>query len=156
MQQTVKNGNALNKRTGAEKVLFTIVFLFFCIYALMLIYPVLWGFMSSFKTIDDYFDNRFGIPTQWMFDNYSQAIDIIQDKGTGMTFLQMAWNSIWFSVGSAWINMEFISAYAYVLNKYKFKGRDFLYGLCLFGVNLRVIAIYQQMERLYESVVVFA
>lgn len=149
MQQTVNNGNALNKRTGLEKVLFTIVFVFFCIYALMLIYPVVWGFISSFKSIDDYFDNRFGLPTQWRFDNYSQAIDIIQDKGTGMTFLQMAWNSIWYALGSAWINMEFISAYAYVLNKYKFKGRDFLYGLCLFIMCVPIGASFVSTYRLY-------
>ena len=129
-----------SNRTNAEKVLFAFVFLLFCIYAFMLIYPVVWGFTSSFKTIDDYFENRFGLPTEWNLKNYPNALEIISNGG--MSFLQMAWNSIWFALGSAWINMEFISAYAYVLNKYKFKGRNFLYGLCLFMMSVPVGASF--------------
>ena len=149
MRQIFKTKKTLVKRTKAEKILFAFVFVFFSVYALMLIYPVVWGFASSFKTIDDYFDNRFGLPAKWIFENYPKAIEIIEDKGTGMTFIQMAWNSIWFSVGSAWINMEFISAYAYVLNKYKFKGRNFLYGLCLFIMSVPIGASFVSTYRLY-------
>lgn len=151
MRQIFKTKKTLAKRTKAEKILFAFVFVFFSVYALMLIYPVVWGFASSFKTIDDYFDNRFGLPGKWIFENYPKAIEIIEDKGTGMTFIQMAWNSIWFSVGSAWINMEFISAYAYVLNKYKFKGRNFLYGLCLFIMSVPIGASFVSTYRLYYA-----
>ena len=151
MRQICKTKKTLVKRTKAEKILFAFVFVFFSVYALMLIYPVVWGFASSFKTIDDYFDNRFGFPVKWIFENYPKAIEIIEDKGTGMTFIQMAWNSIWFSVGSAWINMEFISAYAYVLNKYKFKGRNFLYGLCLFIMSVPIGASFVSTYRLYYA-----
>ena len=137
------------KRSTAEKVLFALVFVFFCIYAFALIYPVMWGLGSSFKTVDDYFDNRFGFPTEWKFENYIKAIELIENGG--MTFPQMAWNSIWFSLGSAWINMEFISAYAYVLNKYKFPGRNFLYGLCLFIMSVPIGASFVSTYRLYHD-----
>ena len=137
------------KRTLPEKVLFAIVFAFFCVYAFTLIYPVVWGFTSSFKTIDAYFDNRFDLPTEWMFENYSTALERISYGG--MTFTGMAWNSIWFSLGSAWINMEFISAYAYVLNKFKFKGRNFLYGLCLFMMSVPIGASFVSTYRLYHD-----
>ena len=70
MRQLLKKKNTLIKRSTAEKVLFAFVLVFFCVYALMLIYPVVWGFSSSFKTIDDYFDNRFGLPVKWIFENY--------------------------------------------------------------------------------------
>ena len=136
-----------SNRTTAERVLFAFVFVFFCVYAFMLIYPVVWGFTSSFKTIDDYFDNRFGLPTEWRVINYPNALEIISNGG--MSFTQMAWNSIWFALGSAWINMEFISAYAYVLNKYKFKGRNFLYGLCLFMMSVPIGASFVSTYRLY-------
>ena len=141
-----KNANGM-KRTVPEKILFGVVFAFFLIYAFMLIYPVVWGFASSFKSIDDYFDNRFGLPVELVFNNYPKAIELIENGD--MTFLQMTWNSIWFALGSAWINMEFISAYAYVLNKYKFKGRNFLYGLCLFIMSVPVGASFVSTYRLY-------
>ena len=138
-----------SNRTNAERVLFAFVFVFFCIYAFMLIYPVVWGFMASFKTINDYFDNRFGLPTEWRVINYPNALEMISNGG--MSFLGMAWNSVWFSLGSAWINMEFISAYAYVLNKYKFKGRNFLYGLCLFMMSVPIGASFVSTYRLYHA-----
>ena len=147
MRQIFTKKNALIKRSTAEKVLFAFVLVFFCIYALMLIYPVVWGFSSSFKTIDDYFDNRFGLPGKWIFENYPNAVEMISNGG--MTFGQMTWNSIWFALGSAWINMEFTSAYAYVLNKYKFKGRNFLYGLCLFIMSVPIGASFVSTYRLY-------
>ena len=135
------------KRTKPEKILFICVFIFFTIYAFALIYPVVWGFISSFKTADDYYDNRFRLPLVWVFENYPNALTTISDGD--MSFLQMAWNSIWFAAGSAWINMEFISAYAYVLNKYKFRGRNFLYGLCLFIMSVPIGASFVSTYRLY-------
>lgn len=144
-----KNKKSKAMRTTAEKILFGGVFAFFCVYAFMLIYPVVWGLLSSLKTIDDYFDNRFGLPSELVFSNYPNALETITNGD--MSFLQMTWNSIWFSLGSAWINMEFISAYAYVLNKYKFKGRNLLYGLCLFMMSVPIGASFVSTYRLYHA-----
>ena len=119
----------LNRKTGLEAVLFTIVFIIFFVYAFMLIYPFVWGIVSSLKSANEYYDVMFGLPSDWRFDNYARAIKEITDGG--LSFPNMAWNSLWFAAGSAIINVEFISAYAYVLNKYKFKGRNFLYNLCI-------------------------
>lgn len=137
------------KRSTSGKIIFAAVFIFFLVYAFLLIYPVVWGFMSSLKTPDDYLDNRFGLPTEWVFRNYPDAIKLIE--GEDMTFLQMAWNSVWFALGSAWINMEFTSAYAYVLNKFKFRGRNFLYGLCLFIISVPIGPSFVSTYRLYYS-----
>ena len=136
------------KRTAPEKVLFTCVFIFFVVYSFMLLYPVVWGFTSSFKTIDEYFDNRFDLPAKWVFDNYHNAVKMISNGG--MSFMQMMWNSTWFALGSAWINMEFISAYAYVLNKYRFRGRNLLFGLCLFMMSVPIGASFVSTYRLYH------
>ena len=130
-------------------MLFACVLAFFCLYAFSLIYPVVWGFLSSFKAVDDYYDSRFGLPIEWVFENYPLALETISDGD--MSFLQMTWNSIWFAAGSAWINMEFISAYAYVLNKYKFRGRNFLYGLCLFIMSVPIGASFVSTYRLYYA-----
>ena len=137
------------KRSTSGKIIFAAVFIFFLVYAFLLIYPVVWGLISSLKTPDDYLDNRFGLPTEWVFRNYPDAIKLIE--GEDMTFLQMAWNSVWFALGSAWINMEFTSAYAYVLNKFKFKGRNFLYGLCLFIISVPIGPSFVSTYRLYYS-----
>ena len=138
----------IKKRPG-EIVLFAIVFLIFVIYAVMLFYPLIWGLLSSFKSVKDYNNSPFSFPSAWHFENYIEAIKTISDDG--MSFTQMLWNSVWFAVGSAIIHMEFTSAYAYVLNKYNFRGRKFLYGLCLFMMAVPIGASFVSTYRLMHN-----
>lgn len=138
----------IKKRPG-EIVLFAIVFLIFVIYAVMLFYPLIWGLLSSFKSVKDYNNLPFSFPSVWHFENYIEAIKTISDDG--MSFTQMLWNSVWFAVGSAIIHMEFTSAYAYVLNKYNFRGRKFLYGLCLFMMAVPIGASFVSTYRLMHN-----
>lgn len=138
----------IKKRPG-EIVLFAIVFLIFVIYAVMLFYPLIWGLLSSFKSVKDYNNSPFSFPSVWHFENYIEAIKTISDDG--MSFAQMLWNSVWFAVGSAIIHMEFTSAYAYVLNKYNFRGRKFLYGLCLFMMAVPIGASFVSTYRLMHN-----
>lgn len=138
----------IKKRPG-EIVLFAIVFMIFVIYAVMLFYPLIWGLLSSFKSVKDYNNSPFSFPSVWHFENYIEAIKTISDDG--MSFTQMLWNSVWFAVGSAIIHMEFTSAYAYVLNKYNFRGRKFLYGLCLFMMAVPIGASFVSTYRLMHN-----
>ena len=138
----------IKKRPG-EIVLFAIVFLIFVIYAVMLFYPLIWGLLSSFKSVKDYNNSPFSFPSVWHFESYLEAIKTISDDG--MSFTQMLWNSVWFAVGSAIIHMEFTSAYAYVLNKYNFRGRKSLYGLCLFMMAVRIGASFVSTYRLMHN-----
>lgn len=141
-------------RSKGEIVLFACVFVFFILYAAALVYPVVWGFLSSLKEPLDYLSDNFGLPKfPLKFRNYIDAFELIQDEASEQTFLGMFWNSLWFAGGSAIINMEFVSAYAYVLNKYKFRGRNFLYGLCLFMMAVPIgasfVSTYRLMYRLH-------
>lgn len=138
----------IKKRPG-EIVVFAIVFLIFLLYAVMLFYPLIWGLLSSFKSVKDYNNSPFSFPSVWHFENYMEAIKTISDDG--MSFTQMLWNSVWFAVGSAIIHMEFTSAYAYVLNKYNFRGRKFLYGLCLFMMAVPIGASFVSTYRLMHN-----
>ena len=136
-------------KTVPEAILFSIVFIFFVLYAFLLIYPLVWGGLSSLKTPSEYWDNMFGFPKIPQFKNYSRAISEITNGG--LSFSDMAWNSIWFAGGSAIISSEFTSAYAYVLNKYRFRGRDFLYNLCIFLMAVPIGASFVAAYRLYYA-----
>lgn len=141
-------GSRIRKSTS-EIIIFVIVFIVFFIYAAALFYPLIWGFISSFKSIKDYFKSPFGLPSVWHFENYLKAFKTI--SADGMSFPQMLWNSIWFAAGSAFIHMEFTSAYAYVLNKYNFKGKKFLYGICLFMMSVPIGASFVSTYRLMHG-----
>ena len=139
------------KRRPGEIILFSIVFILFLAYAFALFYPLIWGLISSFKSRVEYRKFPFDFPHVWHFENYIDAIKTI--SAGGMSFTQMLWNSIWFSLGSAILHMEFTSAYAYVLNKYNFKGKKFLYGLCLFMMSVPIgasmVSTYRLMHNLH-------
>ncbi len=141
--------NTLIKKGKLGLIIYLIVFIFFSIYALMLIYPLVWGFISSFKGAKVYWNNMFGIIFEYKFENYARAIREISDGD--ISFFGMFWNSIWFAVGSAFLTMEFTCAYSYVLAKYKFKGRNFLYGLCLFMISVPIGATLASTYRLMYS-----
>ncbi len=138
-----------NKKTGGELVLYTFVLVFFSIYALMLIYPLVWGLFSSLKTPLDYLEKPFAVVFDYQFKNYSRALEEI--TAGDLSFFDMFWNSIWFGGGSAVIAMEFTCAYSYVLAKYKFKGNAFLYGLCLFMISVPIGATLTSTYRLMHN-----
>lgn len=132
-----------------EKILFIVLFILFVLYSAMLIYPLAWGLMSSFKTLDEYFDSPFSFPAMPQFGNYPLALETITDGG--FSFLGMFWNSFWFAGGSAFINMEFVALFSYVLNKFRFRGRNFLYGLCLFMMSVPIGATLMSTYKLYHQ-----
>lgn len=144
-----RSQNSKIRKSPGEIILFVFVFVIFLIYAIALFYPLVWGLLSSFKSIKDYYKSPFDFPSVWRFGNYVEAVKTISDDG--MSFTQMLWNSIWFALGSAFIHMEFTSAYAYVLNKYNFKGKKFLYGLCLFMMAVPIGASFVSTYRLMHG-----
>ncbi len=136
------------------KIVFSIVFVLFTLYAFILIYPLLWGIFSSIKTpkayfagtISKYMEKGFSFKSAFNVKNYIEAFGKI--KNEDQTFLDMIWNSVWFAGGSAFISIEFMTIFSYVINKYKFKGRNFLYGLGLFMVSVPIGATFVSTYRL--------
>ena len=134
-------------KVPVDKVLIAIALIFFIVYAFTLIYPLIWGFISSFKGRLEYRRDPFGFPTEWLFSNYSEAIKKISSGG--FTFFDMFWNSLWFALGSCLISVFFQTFYAYVLNKYVFPGKNFLYNLCIFIISVPIGASLVSVYRIY-------
>lgn len=143
-----KKPEKMRKITG-DTFLFAIVFIFFAVYSFLLIYPMFWGLMSSLKNRMEYRLKPFSLPKEFLWSNYPKALDKITDGG--FTFFGMFWNSLWFAGGSCLISLEFITAYAYVLNKYKFRGRNFLYNLCIFMMSVPIGSTFISTYRLYHN-----
>lgn len=95
-------------------------------YAITLIYPFLWLFINSLKTLKDYMFHSFSFPQAYEFSNYVKAW---QDANISRYFL----NSVIYTVIITALTLYFSSTFAYVLAKYKFKGKKFLYCLLIVG-----------------------
>ncbi|RZK75741.1 MAG: carbohydrate ABC transporter permease, partial [Methylobacterium sp.] len=101
------------------------------IWSLLVIVPLLWVIMSSFKTSSEIFASPFALPERLPFDNYANAWTT---AGIGNFFA----NSVIVVFGALVITMLFGSMSAYVLARFSFPGNRFIYYLMLAGLTFPI------------------
>jgi len=115
-QQTYLTGkDAL--RAGLAGVLKWILLIYFALYTL---FPLVWLFVSSFKTNTELFADPFSLPAVWQVQNYVNAL-----KVSGL--LKMMGNSILIGGLSTVLNVLCASMLAYCLSRFRFKGRETIF-----------------------------
>jgi raffinose/stachyose/melibiose transport system permease protein len=78
------------------------------IIGLSFIFPLFWMLTLSFKTKDEVFDNAFGLPRQWVFNNYPDVLKAYD-------FPKYFTNSLIYSVGTILITVLLGSMLAYCI-----------------------------------------
>lgn len=120
--------NILEKRTAPERAIFTVVFVLFTMLAVSIVYPFCWLFINSLKTDFAFRQNSFALPERIIFANYYNAMAYSLN---GNTIVNMFFNSLINLVGIVSLGLFFSCCTAYVLSKYNFRGREFLFNLAL-------------------------
>lgn len=101
------------------------------IYGLITLYPLLWLFISAFKSNAEFINRPFSLPEAWQVDNFVRAW-----KGSkmGVAFF----NSLVVSVISLAITL-FISALAsFVLARFRFKAKGWIMGFFVVGLLIPI------------------
>jgi N-acetylglucosamine transport system permease protein len=101
------------------------------IWSVVVVVPLLWVIMSSFKTSSEIFASPFALPSNWNFTNYVNAWTT---AGIGSFFF----NSVIVVLGALFVTMLFGSMSAYVLARFTFPGSRVLYYLMLAGLTFPV------------------
>lgn len=138
-----------NRPYLSDKIIFSVVFVFFTVYALSLLYPFYWGFISSLKTPNEYFRNPFALPETWLFSNYTKALGQLEANGVG--FWTMTWNSLWYTGIGILVSISILSLFSYTLAKYNFRLRPFLMGLNMFLMLIPIMGSMPAAYRLYHT-----
>ena len=108
--------------TGKAFLVFKIVmFVIFLIYAISLLYPILFGFLSSLKTQSEYSNAPTALPVEWLFSNYIDAF--VELSADGADMFTMLFNSLWYTVGGTVLGIFVSMMTAYVAAKYEFRGK---------------------------------
>lgn len=144
-----KENASFTKKSTAERIVYIVVFVLFFLYAASLLYPFLWGLLSSLKGVDEYLDSPFSLPSGWLFSNYASAFEMLRYNDAN--FLQMIFNSIWFTAGGTLIAGIVVCMTAYVVAKYDFKGKGFIYALSLVIMVVPVVGALPAQYRLYNQ-----
>ena len=117
----------LDRKSTAEKIIYTIVFLLFTAFALSYLYIFFWGIVASLKTHTENVMKPFAFPEVAQWKNFKEVFTLFTPNNT--TFLEMTFNSIYFSVVPAAGGIMFTAMLAYVTTKYKFWGSQIYYYL---------------------------
>lgn len=111
-----------------NKIFQSVVLLWFGLFSLVIIFPIIWLALSGLKTNSDFFLNTWSLPEEWVWANYKAA----WDAGIGKYFF----NSVFITVISVVIVLLFGSMAAYGLSRFRFKGQNILLIIILSGLML--------------------
>lgn len=142
------------KKINAYRVVLAVVFIIFTIYAVTLIYPLIWAFINSLKTNREYFNNPFSLPAEWLFSNYITAFEEIAVRNSSHAVINlfgMFFNSIWFTLGTSLLGVAVSTMTAYVVSKYDFKMKNFIYGLAVFIMIIPIVGNLPAQYKLYSQ-----
>lgn len=130
----------MNNQSNERKTFAKIIKYFFLIlYSIMIIYPLLFIFMSSFKSNDEIFLKPFALPQVWDFKIYYE----IWTKYDVRTYF---FNSLYYAVVSVGICIIVSSMAAYALTRMKWKLRTPVFSLILLGL---MVPIHSEIVPLY-------
>jgi N-acetylglucosamine transport system permease protein len=105
--------------------------LFLALWALLVIAPLVWTFLASFKSNEEIFGNAWSLPGSLRWDNWARAW---AEAHVGRYFL----NSVLVVGLSTFGTMLLGSMAAYVLARYQFRGNRFIYLMFVSGLAFPV------------------
>ena len=135
-----------NLRTQIVK--YSVLFLFF-LYALTIIYPLFWVFMTGFKENREFFRSTWALPNKLLYQNYIDAWNV----GVGTYFF----NSVFVTAVSVVLTTILSAFLGFVLARYTFRFKRFIFILILGGMMLSpevsLIALFRLLQdmRLYNT-----
>lgn len=124
------------RRSGGVKgiigsILKWFLIIFFAVYTL---FPLLWLFISSFKTNYELLSSPFSLPAKWQFQNYVNALS---QAGLGRMLL----NSVIVGIVATVLNTVVASMAAYCISRYRFRGREKLFTIFTAGILVPLNAL---------------
>lgn len=158
----MKNKNKTETRRGvriANTTFKAIIMAIMFVYAISLLIPLIWMLYSSVKPYDDFLLYPFQLPKKIMFSNYAEVFQKLEytvtvagvgrvSYGLGsMLFYSFVW-----SASTNFISVFFYILTSYVISKYKFKGRNFIYAMGIFLMILPIIGTAPASFRINKAV----
>ena len=131
--KTAKDRNA---RLGKNPLSwFVFIVLVFC--SCYVGYKLVWGLITSFKDVNEFMDNKLGLPKRWAFENYLYVfknfyVPITSTAGIKKVWIeQLFFNSLMFAGVGALIQVATIAWVSYLVAKFDYKLSNFIYTLVL-------------------------
>lgn len=139
-----------NKKHKKFSLSRTLIFFVFTFYAISLVYPLVWAFLSSLKESTEYMThNKMDLPEKWLFSNYLKAFEGLNIEGKNM--FDMFFNSIWFTVGGTLAGVGVSCMTAYAVAKYRFPGSKLIYWTAIISMMIPVVGALPSQFKVYTA-----
>ncbi len=125
-----------------------ILFIVLVLYTISMLYPLLWGALTSLKSIDEFRSNKLGFPQDWAFSNFATVMQnfIVDGVRDGRTFEQNVWqmivNTLLYVIGSAFVATFIPCIVAYVTAKFRYKMSKVIYAVVLITMMIPIVGSY--------------
>lgn len=134
------------------KIILWIIFIIFSVYAFTLIFPFAWMFVNSFKTNQEFFTNVWALPQSFSFRNYTSVLGYNMQTSAGtFNITHMFLLSVGITLAATVINTLLSTMAAYVIARYKFRGRNLLYSVALFTLIMPIVGTLPAQFRLMQN-----
>jgi N-acetylglucosamine transport system permease protein len=130
-ENTIRSSTRKSVSTTSDRIVGSISHTILTIWSIIVVVPLLWTIMSSFKTSSEIFSSPFSLPSKWNFDNYVGAWTT---AGIGSFLL----NTVIVVFGALAVTMMFGAMCAYVLARFQFPGNRAIYYLMLAGLTFPI------------------
>lgn len=145
------------KRKIVDISVITLIALVLCVYAIVMIFPLVWGFLTSLKGPQDFgFPNRnvVGFPQEVVFTNYFDVWDYLGSLEThksywagnvhisesyNRNFYEILCYTLLYTIGGSFIEAIAPAMMGYLIVKYPGKAANFINAMMLFVLTLPVI-----------------
>ncbi|MBO5479927.1 MAG: carbohydrate ABC transporter permease [Clostridia bacterium] len=119
------------------KITYIAFLIIFIALAVIHLVPLAWSFLSSLKTGPQYFEDSFGWPKEWHFENYIRVFSEFKYKN--FSYFDMLFNSLWYLVVAVTVETFTSALLAYPLARYRFPGRELIYTVVIFANIIPII-----------------
>lgn len=134
------------------KIILWVIFVIFSVYAFTLIFPFAWMFVNSFKTNQEFFTNVWALPQSFSFRNYTSVLGYNMQTSAGtFNITHMFILSVGITLAATVINTLLSTMAAYVIARYRFKGRNLLYSVALFTLIMPIVGTLPAQFRLMQN-----
>ncbi len=141
----------LFKRKGGTEAAFVLVFIIFAVFAITFIFPFLWMLMNSFKTKAEFARDFMSWPTSFNFDNFVAAATFSNITTRNFNVFQMMGMSLIVAGFGTLATVMTSSCASYVVAKYKFPGRSFIFAVVIFSMTVPIVGSLPSQIQLMQG-----
>lgn len=161
MKKKRDNKYIFMKKTGGEKVVHSVFFVIFAIYAASLVFPLIWLVIQTFFAVSGPYEYEtvmfqqgpFALPEALHFDNYVKALTNMKEKDVNL--LGMFGNSAWFIIIAETWCLFWPVMTGYIFSKYNFKGKGIFYTVIIFTLTIPIMGTTGAMLRLVDNLGIY-